>query len=188
MQLTTPRLLLREFVEEDWEAVLAYQSDPLYLRYYAWTRRTEAEVREFVGSFVTQQQEQPRTRFQLAVVLKADGRLIGNCGVRVTDASRREGSLGFELDSRYWGQGYATEAARALVRFGFEVLGLQRLWAECVAENVGSARVLEKLGMREEEGLPEREFFKGRWWDQRRFALLDHAWNAAVAAPGTGEH
>jgi RimJ/RimL family protein N-acetyltransferase len=115
MQLTSPRLLLREFVEEDWEAVLAYQSDPLYLRYYEWTERTEADVREFVGWFLAQQQEEPRTKFQLAVVLKDEGRLIGNCGVRVNDPDLREGNIGYELDSRYWGQGYATEAARVVL-------------------------------------------------------------------------
>src|SRR5438874_6189238 len=107
MQLSTHRLLLREFVEEDWEAVLAYQSDPLYLRYNPWTERTEADVRVFVGRFLAQQQEQPRTRFQLAVVIKVGGRLIGNCGVRVNDPDLREGNIGYELDPRCWGQGYA---------------------------------------------------------------------------------
>jgi RimJ/RimL family protein N-acetyltransferase len=178
MQLTTARLLLREFVEEDWEAVLAYQSDPLYLRYYPWTERDEAGAREFVGWFLAQQQEQPRSKFQLAAVLKAEGWLIGNCGVRVNDPDLREGNIGYELDSRCWGQGYATEAAREMVRFGFEELGLHRIWSWCVAENVGSARVLEKVGMRQEGYLREKEYFKGRWWDQRQFAILDHEWQA----------
>jgi RimJ/RimL family protein N-acetyltransferase len=171
-------LLLREFVEADWETVLAYQSDPLYLRYYAWTERDEAGAREFVGWFLAQQQETPRTKFQLAVVLKDTGRLIGNCGVRVNDPDLREGNIGYELGSRYWGQGYATEAAREIVRFGFEELGLHRIWSWCVAENTGSARVLEKVGMRQEGYLREKEYYKDRWWDQRQFAILDHEWKA----------
>ena len=178
MQLTTDRLLLREFEERDWEAVLAYQSDPLYLRYYAWTQRTEADVREFVGWFLKQQLERPRIKFQLALVLKAEGRLIGNCGVRVKDTNLRGGDIGYELDSRYWGHGYATEAAQEIVRFGFEELGLQRIWAECVAENIGSARVLEKVGMRQEGYLTEKEYYKGRWWHQRLFAVLDREWKS----------
>jgi [ribosomal protein S5]-alanine N-acetyltransferase len=182
MQLTTQRLILREFVEEDWEAVLMYQSDPLYLRYYAWTQRTEADVREFVGWFLANQQELPRTKFQLAVVLKSEGQLIGNCGVRVNDPELREGNIGYELDPRYWGHGYATEAAREIVRFGFEELGLHRIWSWCVAENVGSARVLEKVGMRQEGYLREKEYYRGRWWDQRLFAILDHEWKARSAA------
>jgi len=101
MHLTTRRLLLREFVEEDWESVLAYQSDPLYLRYNPFVQRTEPDVREFVGRFLANQQQQPRTKFQLAVVLKEKGRLIGNCGVRVNDVGLREGNIGYELDSGY---------------------------------------------------------------------------------------
>ena len=181
MRLTTQRLILREFVEEDWEAVLQYQSDPLYLRYYAWTQRSEADAREFVGWFLDHQRQSARTRFQLAVVLKAEGKLIGSCGVRVNDPDLREGDIGYELDSRYWGQGYATEAAREIVRFGFEERGLHRLEARCVAENVGSARVLEKIGMRQEGYLREKERYKDRWWDQRLFAILDHEWKAQIA-------
>ncbi|HZO90922.1 MAG TPA: GNAT family protein [Chthonomonadaceae bacterium] len=183
MLLTMERLLLREFVEDDWEAVLAYQSDPLYLRYNPWTQRSEAEVREFVGWFLANQKEQPRRKFQLAVVLKAEGRLIGNCGARINDLGLREGNIGYELDSRYWGQGYATEVAREIVRFGFEELGLHRIWSWCVAENVGSARVLEKVGMRPEGYLREKEYYRNRWWDHRLFAILDHEWKARQAVP-----
>lgn len=182
MQLATERLLLREFVEDDWRAVLAYQSDPLYLRNTPWTERTEADAREFVGWFLAQQQEQPRTKFQLAIVLPAEGRLIGNCGVRVNDPALREGNVGFELDPRYWGRGYATEAAGEMLRYGFAELGLHRIWSWCVAENVASARVLEKVGMRPEGCLREKEFYRDRWWDHRLFAILDHEWRAGLSA------
>ena len=53
----------------------------------------------------------------------------------------------YELDSRYWDRGYATEAARAILKFGFDELNMRRIWAKCVADNIGSARVLEKMGM-----------------------------------------
>src|SRR5947209_440573 len=144
MELTTERLLLREFREDDWPAVLAYQSDPLYLRYYSWTSRSEEEVRDFVAVFLTQQREQPRMRFQLAIEIRSEHRLIGNCGIRVDRPQSRQANIGFELDSRWWGRGLATEAARAILEFGFGELGLHRVWAECVAENIGSSRVLEK--------------------------------------------
>ena len=75
MILTTKRLVLREFEEKDWAAVLTYQSDPLYLRYYPWTHRTEQDVREFVQKFLAQSEEEPRTKFQLALTLAQDGQL-----------------------------------------------------------------------------------------------------------------
>ena len=177
MELRTERLVLREIEIDDWPAVLAYQSDPRYLRYYAWTERDERSVREFVAMLAALKHEQPRRKFQLAVTLPAEGgRLIGNCGLRIDDAENRQGNIGYELDPRYWGRGYATEAARAMVALGFERFGLHRVWLWCVADNTASARVMEKLGMRREGYLREREFYKGRWWDQLVYAVLDHEW------------
>ena len=178
VRIETARLVLRELREADWAAVLAYQSDPRYLRYYLWTERTEQAVREFVGMLVRDGAERPRTAFQLAVTLPVDGRLIGNCGIRVGAPDAREADIGYELDPRYWGHGYATEAARAMVAFGFRNLGLHRVWAWCIAENVASARVLEKIGMRREGRLREKEWMKGRWWDTLLYAILEREWQA----------
>lgn len=176
MILETERLLMRDFVESDWEAVLAYQTDPLYLRYNHWTERSEAGVRAFVQMFIDHQKQQPRQKFQLALVLKSENRLIGNCGIRINNLKAREANIGYELDSRYWGRGYATEAARAILRFGFETLAMRRIWAQTIAENVGSARVLEKIGMHLEVRLPQKEFIKGKWRDHLLYAILDHEW------------
>jgi RimJ/RimL family protein N-acetyltransferase len=177
VELRTERLLLREIEADDWPAVLAYQSDPRYLRYYAWTGRDEPSVRAFVAGLAALKHEQPRRKFQLAVTLPEEaGRLIGNCGLRVDDAGSGQGNIGYELDPRYWGRGFATEAARAMVALGFEQLGLHRIWSWCVADNTASWRVMEKLGMRREGHLREREFYKGRWWDQYLYAILDREW------------
>lgn len=178
MILTTDRLLLREFEESDWQAVLEYQSDPLYLRYNPWTYRTEEDVRAFVNMFVIQQKEEPRTKFQFALVLQTEGRLIGNCGIRKRHPDATKADIGYELNSRYWGQGYATEAARAMLAFGFQTLELHRIWADCVVENVASAHVLEKIGMQREGRLRERKWMKDRWWDMLVYAILEQEWRA----------
>jgi len=178
MILTTERLVLRDFTGDDWPAVLAYQKNPLYLRYYAWMDRTPAEVREFVGMFLANQQSVPRVKFQLASTLKTTGQLIGNCGIRLESAEARQADIGYELDPNYWGQGYATEAARAMVQYGFSQLRVHRIWSWCIADNLGSARVLEKLGMRLEGQLRENEHYKGRWWDTLVYAILDDEWQA----------
>ena len=186
MMLTTDRLWLREFAEHDWPAVLAYQSDPRYLRYYPWTHRTEEDVRDFVRTFLAWRQEHPRAKFQFAVILRAEDLLIGNCGIRKSSqvlthletSGTREADIGYELDSRYCGQGYATEAARALLAFGFGDLGLHRIWSHCISENVASARVLEKIGMQREGLLRENVWMKDRWWDTLLYAILDREWQA----------
>lgn len=176
MELTTERLMLREFEPGDWPAVLAYQNDPRYLRYYDWTERTPAAVQAFVAMFLGDRQVQPRLRFQLAVVLASSREVIGNCGIRRKTAAAHEGDIGFELAPAQWGHGYATEAARAIVDFGFTELKLHRIWAWCIAENTASVNVLQKLGMQPEGRLRANEYFKGRWWDTRLFGLLNHEW------------
>ena len=186
MQMETQRLHLREFVADDWSLVMAYQSDPRYLRYYEQTGQTEQGARDFVGMFLANQQAQPRIKFQLAVTLKESGLLIGNCGVRMKQAGAREADIGYELAPEHWGKGYASEAAQAMVAFGFSQLGVHRIWSWCIADNVGSARVLEKLGMRQEGRLVENEFFKGRWWDTRLYAILEPEWRTRQAALAHG--
>lgn len=181
MIVTTPRLILREFVEEDCQAVLEYQSDPRYLRYYTWTTRTELDVRSFVQQFLDWQREEPRLRHQLAVVLASCNRLIGNCGIRLAQEGAREAELGYEISPAYWSHGYATEAAEAMLRFAFEDLGLHRVWGHCVADNLASWRVMEKLGMRCEGRLRENRWFKGRWWDTMVCAVLEDEWRQSAA-------
>lgn len=177
MRIETERLILREFQEDDWPAVLAYWNDPRYQRFYPDLPNPERVVRDFVEMFIASQLEQPRRAWQLAVVGKDDGRLIGNCGIRVNDPELGEANIGYELNPRDWGNGYATEAATAIVRFGFEERGLHRIWAECVADNTSSARVLEKLGMRREAHFREHQYYRDRWWDTFIYAILNHEWD-----------
>jgi len=176
MKLETERLILRDFVEDDWQRVLEYQSDPLYLRYYEWTERTPEAAQEFVGWFLDHQRQEPRIKFQPAVVLKSSNQLIGNCGIRMDKTDTLEANIGYELDPKHWNHGYATEAAHAIVDFGFNKFGLHRVWSWCVADNLGSAHVLEKLGMRLEGRLRENEYYKGRWWDTLMYAILANEW------------
>lgn len=178
MKLETERLILRDFVKDDWRAVLEYQSDPLSLRYYDWTDRTPEAVQEFIGWFLDHQRQEPRIKFQLAVTLKSSNQLIGNCGIRMDAPNAFQADIGYELDPKHWNHGYATEAAHAMVDFGFSHFGLHRVWSWCVADNVGSAHVLEKLGMRLEGRLRENEHYKGRWWDTLMYAILVDEWKA----------
>src|SRR5262245_11971743 len=107
MLRVTPHLVLREFVPEDWRAVLAYQSEPAYLRYVPWTERAAADWQEFVQRFIDWQREEPRHRYQLAVTLPETGELIGNCGLRLEYPGAFEGDIGYELAPQHWGNGYA---------------------------------------------------------------------------------
>jgi ribosomal-protein-alanine N-acetyltransferase len=78
------------------------------------------------------------------------------------------------LTRRYWGQGYATETGKALLTFGFDGLGLHRIFATCDPANVPSAHVLEKIGMQREGRIREHKWAKRRWRDSLLYAILDY--------------
>ena len=178
MRINTDRLLLRDFLATDWAETLAYQRDPLYLRFYLWTDRTEAEVKDFIQGFINQQNERPRRKFQLAIVLRESSKLIGNCGIRLKQDNDREADIGFALSPEFWGRGFATRAGNALVEFGFSELKLHRVSSWCIADNAASGRVLEKLGLRLEGQLRQNEYFKSRWWNTLLYGLLAQDWRA----------
>lgn len=174
--IETERLLLRDFVEGDWRAVHEYGSDTEVVRYLLWGPNTEEDSRDFVRRSIAIQGERPRRRFEIGIVLKEEGRLIGGCGIRENDPALREGNIGYVLNKGYWGRGIATEAARALVGFGFDTLKLHRIFATCFPENRASERVLQKCGMSLEGRLRESLLMRGEWRDSLLYAILDHEW------------
>ena len=178
MKIETERLILRDFVKNDWQDVAAYNSDPLYLRYNDSIDGTPERVQEFIGWFLDHQKQSPRIKYQLAVTLKSNNQLIGNCGIRMDEVGATKADIGYELNPNHGNQGYATEAASAMVDFGFTHFGVHRIWADCIAENIGSAHVLEKLGMQLEGRFRENKYFKDRWWDTLIYAILADEWAA----------
>jgi ribosomal-protein-alanine N-acetyltransferase len=182
--LCTERLVLREFVADDWTATFAYQNDPRYLRFYERAGVTERQCQALVYQFILWQGEQPRSKTQLAITLAGTGQVIGNVGVRREAAADRVAEMGFELHPEHWRRGYASEAARAMVDWGFEDGGLERIHAHCISENTGSARVLERAGMRLEARLRDHQFFKDRFWDVSLYGILREQWESS-RTPGT---
>jgi RimJ/RimL family protein N-acetyltransferase len=90
--------------------------------------------------------------------------------------THRQGEIGFVLHPDHQGKGYASEAARAMLRLGFEQLDLHRVIGRCEARNDASARLMERLGMRREGHLVENEWVKGEWQSELVFAMLAAEW------------
>ena len=183
MQIHTERLILRHYREDDWKVILTYQSKPLYLRYYEWRERKPESAREFLQMYLDLQKQIPRIKYQLVITLKATGQLIGSYGIRMREPGTHEANIGYELDPAFWNQGYASEAASSIVDFDFSHFNLHRIWFWCVADNVGSANVLEKLGMKMEGHQRDKEFYRGRYWDVLLYAILDAEWQQRSMKP-----
>lgn len=173
MCLTTKRLLLRDFVPSDVDAAHAFASDPEVTRYTDWGPNDVETTRAFVRASVAQTRERDRGEFNLAAVRRASGAVIGVVAVGVTSQRHHRGELGFVFHRDHWSQGYATEAAGLLLRFGFDHLALRRMEATCHPDNIGSARVLEKIGMRLEGRLRSHKLVGRQWRDSLLYAAVD---------------
>jgi [ribosomal protein S5]-alanine N-acetyltransferase len=144
--LETRRLRLRLPMLEDAAGVATYASDPYVSRYVSWpTHRSLADAEAFlkyaIGAIETGHEH------NWVIVERATSSVAGTVGLRV-QGHRME--LGYALARRWWGQGFATEAAEAVVAWALAQPTVHRVWAVCDVDNVASARVLEKIGMRRE--------------------------------------
>ena len=177
MQIETTRLLLRDFTPHDVQEVHAFDSDPELTRYRGGGRVTEAESAAFIERTQQWQHSEPRSTYAFAIVLKEHAKLVGVVGLLITKRELDEAELWYRLSRAYWKQGYTTEAAGALLSFAFRDLRLHRIFAMCHPENIGSWRVMEKLGMQYEGRL--RESYPrgdGTWCDSLLYGILAHEW------------
>lgn len=144
--IETERLLLRGPTDADVDAWAIYLADPDVLRYLPKRAITPHERAERSFSAINQGwQQRPVSDIGWVITLKGDGQLIGWCGAGTVEGSN-EAELVYSLGKPYWGKGFATEAAGALVRYAFENTAWERIVAAIIPENIASRRVLEHLG------------------------------------------
>lgn len=179
--IQTERLVLRRFRAEDAAALAAYRTDPEVARYQSWSAPYSLDkARYSVQTMIAADPAMPGW-FQWAVEHADEGVLIGDVGVNLAD-NLRQAEVGYTLATARQGHGYATEAVRAVLDHAFHVLRLHRVSAECDARNVSSARLLQRLGFRQEGFRPEYSWFKNEWTDDLLFGLLRTDWRSARTA------
>lgn len=174
--LKTERLLLRELRAGDENDIHEYASDPEVVRLMIWGPNTREATQEFLARALEQQMQWPRPNVGLAIELKSEQRLIGSIELRAHEDANRTADFGYVLNRRYWGRGYMTESARAVLDIAFRRLNLHRVWATCDARNRKSYRVMEKLGMRREGLQVKNTCEKGEWRDTCLYAILEEEW------------
>ncbi|HEV3268962.1 MAG TPA: GNAT family N-acetyltransferase [Acidimicrobiales bacterium] len=190
MSLTSPtlhtaRLRLRTFNDADADDLFAMHSNAYVLRYWdspPWDERRRAE------QFITACREiaDAGTGARLAVDRVADGAFLGWCSLTRWNPDYRSASLGYCFDDAAWGQGYATEAVRALLQWAFDTLDLNRVQAETDTRNAASARVLEKLGFVREGTLREDCVVNGEVSDSWVYGLIGRQWQKSSEPISTG--
>ena len=178
--LHTARLRLRPFTDEDADALFALHSNAYVLRYWdspPWSDRARAE--RFIAT--CRQIADEGSGARLAIDHLSDRTFLGWCSLTRWNPDFRSASLGYCLDQAAWGQGYATEAACALLRWAYDTLDLNRVQAETDTRNVASARVLEKLGFVREGTLREDCVVNGDVSDSWVYGLLRRDWRPSSA-------
>jgi RimJ/RimL family protein N-acetyltransferase len=175
--LETERLVLRPYDEDDVDAFHAVRSQPEVVRYLYEEPLTFEQARDKVTMLIGSRALESEDDWLSATIrLRDSGTYIGDVAFHWVSVRDRTGEVGFVLDPAHQGHGYATEAARAIVDWGFGTFGLHRIIGRTEARNAASARVLEKLGMRLEAHLVENEWVKGEWQSELVYAILDREW------------
>ena len=184
----TERLTLRPARPEDAEPTWRFRRQESVSRWLTELPRTLAA---YADRF-----EDP-DRLATTLVVERDGGVIGDLMLRIEDAwaqaevadraRQTQAELGWVLDPRYTGQGYATEAVRELIRLCFEDLRLRRVVANCFGDNTASWRLMERLGMRRElHAVGESLHRSGEWLDTFGYALLVDEWGSQTAGRPKG--
>ncbi len=175
----TERLLLRPLTTADTAALLAYRSRPDVCRYVPFHPMTPEVIAERLRThWATTTLTDEGQHLTLGVELADTGRLVGDVILFWHSRAHLGGEVGYVINPEFSGQGYATEAAQAMLKLGFEDLGLHRIIGRIDERNEPSARVLRRLGMRQEARLVHNELFKGEWSTEVDFAMLADEWFA----------
>ena len=170
-RLETPRLVIRRMTMADAEDIYEYGRDPEVSRHVLWDAyRRVGEARMYLK--YVQRQYRLNEPASWGIELKATGRLIGTIGFMWWNQEYRSAEVGYSLSRAYWNQGLMTEALRAVIKFGFEEMNLNRIEAQHETTNPASGRVMEKVGMKKEGVLRQRLRNKGKFVDVALYSVL----------------
>jgi RimJ/RimL family protein N-acetyltransferase len=179
LPIETERLILRKYDEKDLLDILEYSSHPDF-----WTSRnldwepTEEGIRNYWEMQGVIEPEADPEWMALVIELKEQERVIGNTGIGVIHSygANRQGTIGWLLGVAYRGLGYATEAAKALLAFGFTEMRLHRIIARTGRDNIRSWHLMERIGMVREAHFRQSHIVNGEWRDEFIYAILAEEW------------
>ncbi|GAB3816591.1 GNAT family N-acetyltransferase [Micromonospora zhanjiangensis] len=167
---------LRDFRTTDAADALTIVGDDRVTQWLSHDSRDHAAVVTMIESAISRAQNEPRNEYYLAVTDKAD-RMIGFARLGLTGV--KAAKLGYAIHADHWGNGYATDAAQALITYGFKDLGLHRITAAIGPENAGSITVAKRLGMQYEGRLRDHVHTNGAWRDSVLYSILAQEWSDA---------
>jgi len=170
VNITTQRLHIRKFEIQDWQSVVNYMSDQTVMHYMPEGVLTAQQVQKFISDNRDEAKH-------FAIVLREQSQVIGHL-VFHPYFGEHTYEIGWVLNPAYYRKGYASEAAQALLDYGFTKMKLHRIIATCQPENIASYRVMEKIGMRREGFFKKCIPYGDDWWDEYYYAILQEEWQS----------
>lgn len=175
--VTTDRLVVREFARGDRVGLMDFVEDQDALGMMMFSMKDEAELESFLTLAMSGASDRNRVDYHCAIALREDPSVcIGCVSLMGSPENPAEMEIGYFIQRRHWGKGYTLEASRAALSFAFGQLGLHRVWGKCHVKNLGSARVMEKLGMTLEGTIREHVWMRDHWRSSREYGILDREW------------
>lgn len=181
LPVISARLTLRRPSQLDVDDVHAYQQRPdvaKYLYRQPWTRqKTETVLNNAAKAPFAATGDD----LYLVVQRSDSPKVIGEVLLKLANLEASQAEIGYVFNPDFSGHGLATEAAQALLKYGFEVCKFHRIFARLDAENTGSWRLCERLGLRQEARLVEADLRGTEWGTELVYAMLDHEWQSRSA-------
>lgn len=174
LNLYTDRLKLRLIELSDLDSIHALHSLPETDEFNTLGIPKDIEdTKTIITTWIKDNQKDPKINFTFAIINNATNQFIGLIVLKLGVPKFKSGEIWYKLHSDYWGQGYATESVKRILEFGFGELALHRIEAGCAIDNIGSIKVLEKVGMVREGGKRKVLPLKSGWSDNYEYAILD---------------
>lgn len=171
MVIESERLVLRNYTPDDFARVHLYGSLPDFSKYDVWGPNKEEDTEKFISDAIKKSEINPQYEFEFAVCLKEENLLIGGCGIRRETQYSQVGNLGYAINPEFQSKGYASEAAKRIVQFGFEELKLSVIYATCDVRNSASYTVMEKIGMKRVGLIKKHLKIRGHVRDSYRYEI-----------------
>ena len=178
IEIHSERLLIRDHLQSDLEAMHTWASDPDLMKFLTWKTSSLAETKKLLDEAINEISLRKRKKYFFAVVHKESHKIIGDIGFSIISGNKHGGlaDSGFFFRKEFWGSGYATEAFKLLIEFAFIQINLHKVIAGCDAENTASEKVMIRSGLSKEGEFMKHFFHRGKWRDRLKYGLLKEDW------------
>ncbi|WP_339665376.1 GNAT family N-acetyltransferase [Maribacter arcticus] len=173
-EIETERIRLRLIDRSDLDSIHTLHSLPETDKFNALgIPNSIEETKAIIEPWIKENRSEEIKNYTFAIDNKSNGKFMGLFGLKIGHQKYKRAEVWYKIHSDYWKKGYATEALKAIIDFGFDALKLHRIEAGCAVENIGSIKVLEKSGMLREGRLRQILPLKSGWSDNFQYSILE---------------